>query len=193
MAKCRECEKSFGIFELSNGVCKECNRKLNPVCNKCEKTFTQDQLINGYCKDCTLILENERALESESKLRKTRLDDFNTLSDQEVKNIILTTESHTSFDIIERIDIVTAECVYGINVFQDFFTNVRDVIGGRSETTQKLLRQARKEVLNELRKEAYLVNANAVVAVNLNYNEFSGGGKSMLFIVASGTAVRIKK
>ena len=29
----------------------------------------------------------------------------------------------------------------------------------------------------------------AVIAVDLDYSEFSGGGKSMLFLVASGTAV----
>jgi uncharacterized protein YbjQ (UPF0145 family) len=32
-----------------------------------------------------------------------------------------------------------------------------------------------------------------VVGVDLDYNEFSGGGKSMLFLVASGTAVRLNK
>ena len=51
--------------------------------------------------------------------------------------------------------------------------------------------KVRKTVLKELRKEAYLVGANAVIAVDLDYNEFSGGGKSMLFVVASGTAVEV--
>ena len=43
-------------------------------------------------------------------------------------------------------------------------------------------------------KELYItIGADAVIGVDLDYSEFSGGGKSMLFIVASGTAVKLKK
>ena len=34
--------------------------------------------------------------------------------------------------------------------------------------------------------------ADAVVGVDLDYSEFSGGGRSMLFIVANGTAVKLQ-
>ncbi|MBK6998662.1 MAG: heavy metal-binding domain-containing protein [Rhodoferax sp.] len=36
------------------------------------------------------------------------------------------------------------------------------------------------------------LRANAVIGVDLKYSEFSGGGKSMLFVVATGTAVIVK-
>ena len=68
-----------------------------------------------------------------------------------------------------------------------------DFFGGRSESTQGVLRDARRTCLNELRKEAFSVGANAVIAVDLDYSEFSGKGKSMLFLVASGTAVTVEK
>ena len=45
----------------------------------------------------------------------------------------------------------------------------------------------------ELKKEAYEIGADGVIGVDLDYSEFSGGGKSMLFLVASGTAVTFKK
>lgn len=45
----------------------------------------------------------------------------------------------------------------------------------------------------ELRKEAEELGANAVIGVRLDYSEFSGGGKSMLFLVASGTAVVVER
>ena len=38
-----------------------------------------------------------------------------------------------------------------------------------------------------------LAQHNEVIGVDLDYSEFSGGGKSMLFLVASGTAVTFKK
>ncbi len=87
---------------------------------------------------------------------------------------------------------ITAECVYGMNIFKDLFSGVRDIFGGRSGAVQNTLRDARKTVLNELKKEAFQLGANAVVAIDLDYSEVSGGGKSMLFLVASGTAVMIE-
>jgi len=86
---------------------------------------------------------------------------------------------------------VTAECAFGMNLFRDLFAGVRDIFGGRSGATQKVLRDSRKKVLEELRIEARELGANAVIGVSLSYSEFSGQGKSMLFIVASGTAVVI--
>ena len=47
--------------------------------------------------------------------------------------------------------------------------------------------------LYELKKEAYYLKADGVIGIDLDYSEFSGGGKSMLFLVASGTAVTFKK
>jgi len=45
-----------------------------------------------------------------------------------------------------------------------------------------------------LRKEAFSLGANAVIGIDLDYSEISGGGKSgMLFIVISGTAVIVER
>lgn len=89
--------------------------------------------------------------------------------------------------------IVSAECAFGMNAFKDLFIGVSDVFGGRSNTVQNAFRDARRICIDELRKEAMLVGGNAVVSVTLSYNEMSGGGKSgLLFLVATGTAVRLK-
>ena len=110
--------------------------------------------------------------------------------DEGASKIVLTTESVFNHEIIERLQIITAECVFGMNIFRDMLAGVRDIFGGRSGAAQNVLRDARTTVLNELKKEAYSIGANAVIAVDLDYSELSGGGKSMLFVVASGTAVR---
>jgi uncharacterized protein YbjQ (UPF0145 family) len=110
------------------------------------------------------------------------------------EKVLLTTETVVNDYIIEkRIDIITAECAFGMNLLADFFTGLSDVFGGRSQTTQNTLREARETVLQELRLEALNMGANAVIGTNLSYSEFSGHGKSMLFLVASGTAVIISK
>ncbi len=114
--------------------------------------------------------------------------------DDLAKELIVTTETTLSgYIVVERIEIITAECVFGMNLFKDFFAGVRDIFGGRSKSSQKVLRDSRKVCLTELRREALMVGANAVIAVDLDYSEISGDGKSMLFMVASGTACQVEK
>ena len=109
------------------------------------------------------------------------------------QNILITTaQSLENYKVTETIDIITSECVFGMNVFRDFFAGLTDFFGGRSKASQKVLRDARKTCLSELKREADNIGANAVIAVDLDYSEISGGGKSMLFLVASGTAVKVE-
>ncbi|MBF7054571.1 YbjQ family protein [Halomonas sp. KAO] len=110
------------------------------------------------------------------------------------ERVILTTSSHLEgYRVTEHIDIVSAECVFGMNVLKDMFAGFRDFFGGRNKSSQNALRDARKTCLDELRKEAESVGANAVIGIDLDYSEISGGGKSMLFLVATGTAVKVAK
>jgi uncharacterized protein YbjQ (UPF0145 family) len=120
----------------------------------------------------------------------TKEDNAELLSKAE--NIICTTAPILEgYRIAKTLDVITAECVFGMNIVRDFFASITDVVGGRSKASQNVLRDARKTCLWELRKEAAEIGADAVIAIDLDYNEFSGGGKSMLFLVASGTAVKL--
>ena len=112
--------------------------------------------------------------------------------DEAIDSILLTTETAPNLNITKRIEIVTAECAFGMNIFKDLFAGVRDIVGGRSKAVQDTMRDSRKTVLYELKKEAYEVGANAVVGVDLDYVELSNAG-SMGMLVASGTAVIIEK
>ncbi|MEC8210259.1 MAG: heavy metal-binding domain-containing protein [Pseudomonadota bacterium] len=59
---------------------------------------------------------------------------------------------------------------------------------------QNTLRDARRTALAELRREALFVGADAVIGVDLDYQEITGGGKNgMIMLVASGTAVSLKR
>ena len=80
---------------------------------------------------------------------------------------------------------MTAECAFGMNIFKDLFAGIRDIVGGRSEAVQKTMRDSRRTALYELKKEAHMVGANAVVGVDLDYMEMSTAG-SMVLLVASG-------
>ena len=108
-----------------------------------------------------------------------------------VEKVILTTAYVVSNrEIDHEIEVITSECVYGMNVFRDFFAGARNFFGGRSDATQKVLNDLRETCLYELKALAYEKGADAVIAIDLDYSEFSGG---MLFLVASGTAVKLKE
>ncbi len=114
--------------------------------------------------------------------------------DELAKDIIVTTEPvMNEYRVTARLEVITAECVFGMNLFRDFFASITDILGGRSSSSQKVLRDARRTCLTELRREALIAEANAIVGVDLDYSEISGDGKNMLFLVASGTAVRVEK
>lgn len=59
-----------------------------------------------------------------------------------------------------------------MNLFLDMFVGLTDVFGGRSESSQRVLRDARHTCLRELKKEAAELGANAVIAIEMNYSEF---------------------
>lgn len=105
------------------------------------------------------------------------------------KVVVTTTPSVEGCRVVRVVDVISAECVFGMNVFRDFFAALTDIFGGRSGASQKVLRDARKTCIHELKAEAHSLGANAVIGVSLDYSELSGQGKSMLFLVATGTAV----
>ena len=151
--------------------CKKCGRDLSVF----------DDTIQGACYDCYY---NVKAKESTNR---------KNVAPRDVDSIILTTETAPNLNITKRIEIVTAECAFGMNIFRDLFAGVRDIVGGRSEAVQKTMRDSRRTALYELKKEAYEVGANAVVGVDLDYVEVAGTGSSMVMLVASGTAVVIEE
>ncbi|WP_102226886.1 YbjQ family protein [Acidimangrovimonas sediminis] len=142
-------------------------------------------LHEGLCEHCLLDYKRDAA-EARAQGAARRADIAQTIS-----NMLVTTETHLSEPIAERIEVISAEAVLGMNIFRDIGAAWRDVVGGRNKSMQDELRAARKSVLNELKREAAELGANAVIAVDLDYSEISGGGKSMMLLVASGTAVKL--
>lgn len=159
-------------------------------CKDCQRAGRWITMIDGRCGDCY----NKFIYATQENAHQQALDESDKIAklDALAETIILTTETAPDLSISERLDIITAECVIGMHLFKDVAAIFRDALGGRSKTMQSGLRDARKIALTELRREAAAMGADAVVGVALDYSEISGGGKSMLFLVASGTAVTLK-
>lgn len=86
--------------------------------------------------------------------------------------------------------IVTGETIIGANFVRDFFAGIRDIIGGRSGSYEKVLREAKDTAIDEMAREAERLGANAVIGVSIEY-ETVGSNGSMIMVSCSGTAVEI--
>ena len=92
--------------------------------------------------------------------------------------------------ITRYLGLVSDESILGDNIFRDFFAGIRDIVGGRSAAYEKELRRAKAIALDEMQAEARELGANAVVAVDIDYETIAvGNGGGMLMVSASGTAV----
>ena len=87
-----------------------------------------------------------------------------------VNAIVVTTETHIDVPIEKRLGVVSAEVVFGLNIFKDIFSAFSDFFGGRNKSLQNALKEAKELVLSELRREAASLNADAIIAVDFDYS-----------------------
>lgn len=104
--------------------------------------------------------------------------------------LVTTTPTIEGQPIQEYLGIVTGEVIVGANIFRDMFASIRDVVGGRSGSYERVLADARKQAIEEIQAESASRGGNAVVGIDLDY-EVIGKTGSMLMVSASGTAVRV--
>ena len=105
---------------------------------------------------------------------------------------MLTTTTHTlqGKNIQQFKGIVSGETIIGANIVRDFFAGIRDIVGGRSGSYEKVLREAKDTALKEMEEEAQKMGCNAVIGIDLDYESIqTGSGSNMLMVTASGTAV----
>lgn len=103
--------------------------------------------------------------------------------------IVTTTNTLETHQIMEYLGIVTGETIIGANIFKDFFAGIRDIVGGRSGSYERVLREAKDTAIREMKEEALKLGASAVIGVDLDY-ETVGPNGGMLMVTASGTAVK---
>ncbi|MCR4593148.1 MAG: heavy metal-binding domain-containing protein [Bacteroidaceae bacterium] len=104
--------------------------------------------------------------------------------------ILSTTPQIEGRPIQEYKGVVTGETIIGANIVKDFFAGIRDIVGGRAGSYEKVLREAKEASLKEMMERAQALGANAVVGIDIDY-ETIGANNSMVMVATSGTAVVI--
>ncbi len=104
--------------------------------------------------------------------------------------LCVTTDSVEGRPVKKHLGIVTGEAILGANIFRDFFAGIRDIVGGRSAAYEQELRKAKDIALQEMQQQAAQLGANAVIGIDLDYENITVGQHGgMLMVSASGTAV----
>ena len=105
--------------------------------------------------------------------------------------VVTTTNQVEDKRVVEYKDIVFGEVITGINFFKDIGAGLRNMFGGRSQGYEDELCNARNEALEEMKRRAAQLGANAVIGVDIDY-EVLGADNGMLMVTASGTAVTVE-
>ncbi|WP_185681001.1 YbjQ family protein [Parvibaculum sedimenti] len=177
--------------------------KVELECPNCYSVVAIDQTHQacgcGYkfqISDQTIFLDKDERIAQELALYHST-GDGSTLTEavlaRVASSILVTTESaFPDLRIVKRIDIVGAECVSGIGLLGILSAGVNDLIGGRAEGIQGELRLMRQSCLTDLKREAALRGANAIVGTQFSYSQLNGKNTAMLMLAVSGTAVVIE-
>ena len=100
--------------------------------------------------------------------------------------LVTTTPTIEGKKIVKYCGVTAGEAILGANIFKDFFAGIRDIVGGRSAAYEKELRTAREIAIAEMHETAASMGANAVVGVDVDYENISmGKGGGMLMVSVS--------
>ena len=105
--------------------------------------------------------------------------------------LVTTTNNVEGRKVLEYKGLVAGEAILGANMFRDLFASIRDIVGGRAGSYERVLNDARETAVNDMTEMARSLGANAVIGVDIDYETIGSNG-SMLMVSASGTAVRIE-
>jgi len=105
--------------------------------------------------------------------------------------IITTTPSIEGKKVLDYKGIVFGEVISGVDFIKDFAAGLTNFFGGRSNSYEGELIQARENAIAEMTNRAQSMGANAVIGVDIDY-EVLGQGNNMLMVTASGTAVVVE-
>jgi len=108
--------------------------------------------------------------------------------------MLLTTTDVIQGAVIQSyLGIVIAEVVYGSNFLRDFLASIRDIVGGRTGSYERLFEEGQRKAMEELEQRAQRLGADAVVGIAVDTGTINVDQSGVLLVItATGTAVKIR-
>ena len=106
--------------------------------------------------------------------------------------LVTTTPTVEGYPVTQYLRVVCGETIAGVNAFKDIAAGFRNLVGGRAESYERELMQARETALAEMVQRAQELGAEGVVGVDIDYDTL-GADNGTRMVTASGTAVRFSR
>ena len=94
--------------------------------------------------------------------------------------MLSTTNTIEGSPVKDYLGIVTGETIIGANIFKDLFASIRDIVGGRSGSYERVLREAKDTALKEMTENASKLGASAVIGIDLDYETVGKNGGMLM-------------
>lgn len=105
--------------------------------------------------------------------------------------IITSTNNIEGGNVSKYFGVINNNVVVGTNLFSDIGASFLDIFGGTSNSYQNKLKSIYETSIQNLKVKARDLGANAILGLSIDFDEISGGNKSMFMISVSGTAVSV--
>lgn len=107
--------------------------------------------------------------------------------------LLSTTDVIQGAIIDSYLGIVTAEVVYGSNFLRDFLASIRDIVGGRTGSYERLFEEGQRKALEQLEQRAQRLGADAVIGIEIDTGTINVDQSGVLLLItATGTAVKMR-
>lgn len=162
-------------------VCTRCGVKLGMMATMF------DTEADHYCSKCTAEITDQQWKDEQQrkKDKKQRVENLIQLSR---KVVVTTTPGIDGYKVTDYLGIESVEFVIGTGLFSEITTDIQDLFGARSSAFEEKLSAAKKQAMDTLKFRAAEKGANAVLAIDIDYTEFSG---NRIALIINGTLVSV--
>jgi uncharacterized protein YbjQ (UPF0145 family) len=162
-------------------VCSRCNAKLGWIASTLSAGSS-----DALCPAC--IEESLQTSTTEKADTATQMIQQTIQLSKSVK--VTTTPAFDGYHVVEYLGIESVEFVIGTGMFSEVSSSLADFFGARSSAFEQKLQAAKRHAMDALKYIAAKRGANAVLAIDLDYTEFSG---NRIALIINGTLVRIEQ
>lgn len=142
-------------------------------------TLSADISSGEYVCDTCKAAENRAKREYATKIRAL------------AEHVVVTSTPRIDGYYVEKyLGIESVEFVIGTGIFSEVSTSISDFFGARSSAFERKLQEAKKHAMDALKFLAAEKGANAVLAVDLDYSEFSG---NRIALIINGTLAKVAR
>jgi len=153
-----------------------------PSCEGCDRNIEflyKEHQGRKYCSECYKKILRGQSVPNQQKEME--------LIEEKIKNLLVTSAHFFQHKTITQyFDLITSEVVIGTGPISEFGAAFSDFFGARSGSFEAKLQKAKDMAIKHLKYLAQEKEANAVIAVDIDYMEI---GNNMLMVVVSGTPV----